>query len=278
MSLPKGMTVGYGDTIMLVGKDEQTYIRTVTVGGKMQTHLGEIHFDALIGVEFGEAIRTHTNHRFFVLAPGLDDIITHLKRETQIIYPKDLGYIALKLSVLNGMQVIEAGSGSGALTTILALMVGEGGQVFSYERRPVALKIARQNIEKLGLNQRVTFHERDITEGFEQRHAHALFLDLPDPENYLHHAWEALRGGGFFGALVPTANQLLILLAALQKGRWYHIHAEELLLRPWRVAADRVRPEDDIVGHSGFLVFARAVYRDLKESLPDPEQLPPTDS
>jgi len=219
----------------------------------------------LVGVEFGQQIRTHIGHSFYLLTPSLDDIIRSFTRATQIIYPKDLGYITLKMGIREGLHVVEAGTGSGALTCVLALMVGESGRVYSYERRASRQKQARQNISRLGLDHRVAFIEQDIEEGFNQQNAHALFLDVPNPEDYLDQAWDALAGGGFFGAIVPTTNQLIKLLKQMYYGRWYMLQAEELILRPWKTIPARVRPDDRMVGHTGFLVFARAVYREVRE-------------
>jgi tRNA (adenine57-N1/adenine58-N1)-methyltransferase len=261
MALPQGSTVQYGNIVMLVDQDGKTLLRTARPGARLQTRYGEVNFDALIGLPYGTPFKTHLGHAMLVLTPSLDDVFTHIKRETQIIYPKDLGYIALKLGLRQGVQAIEAGSGSGALTALLALMVGDAGHVYSYERRPGNIQQARQNVKRLDLDHRVTFIERDIQTGFDQAGVHALFLDLPNPQAYLDIAWKALQLGGFFGAIVPTVNQLMDLLATLYRGPWGMVQAEELLLRRWKTLPARIRPDEEMYGHTGFLVFARAVQR-----------------
>lgn len=263
MTLPKGATVEYGDVVMLIGKDRKTLIRTVRQGEKIQIHLGEIDFDKLVGVPYGGQFKTHQGRSLVVLAPSLDDFFTHIQRSTQIIYPKDLGYIALKLGLQQGARVIEAGSGSGVLTSMLALMVGDEGHVYSYERRAASLQQAKANVQRLGLEHRVTFFERDIYDGFEQTDVQALFLDVANPHDFLDIAWKALQGGGFFGAIVPTVNQLIDLLTALQNGPWFLLQADELIRRSWKTVPARVRPDENMYGHTGILVFARSVYRDV---------------
>jgi tRNA (adenine57-N1/adenine58-N1)-methyltransferase len=264
MSLPQGLHVEPGDVVLFIGKDRRTFIRPVQVGGHLQTHFGIIYYDELIGIPYGSKIKTHLGHSMYIIPPSIDDIVKHLHRETQIIFPKDLGYIVMKMSIMPGVKVIEAGTGSGALTMLLAMLVGEDGHIFSYERKAKMQDLARRNVSRIGLEHRVSFIERDISEGFDQTDVHAVFLDLPDPWVYLDHARRSLRGGGFFGAIVPTTNQLHTLLEHLYRGAWYLMQAEELILRPWRTIPQRIRPDDQMNGHTGFLVFARAVDREIR--------------
>lgn len=262
MPLPEGSTVNYGDIVLLTGKDRRVFVRTISPGQRFECHLGYINHDDLVGVPYGEQVATNTGHKLFVLIPHTDDIVVHLQRQGQIIFPKDLGYIMLKLGIRPGVRVIEAGTGSGALTLTLALLVGDEGQVYSYERRLSMQERAIANIRRLGLSHRVTFYERDIAEGFDERDVNALFLDVRDPWLYLDQARAALRGGGFFGALVPTMNQVTELVEPLYNGPWYMLEIEELMLRSYKTIPARVRPDDQMIGHTGYLMFARAVHRE----------------
>lgn len=271
MPLPFSTLISYGDLVMFVGKDRRTFMRTVTTGTRFECHLGFIEHDALVGLPFGSQVPTNIGHKMFVLPPNIDDVIRHLQREGQIIFPKDLGYIALKLGIRPGIRVVEAGTGSGALTVTLALLVGETGHVYSYERRARMQERAVTNLRRLGLLERVTFHLADIAEGFEERDAHALFLDVREPWEYLPQAREALAGGGFFGAIVPTVNQLVTLAEHLYRGPWFMLEIEELIRRSYKTIPARIRPDDQMVGHTGFLVFARAVER-MPDEIADQER------
>ena len=193
------------------------------------------------------------------MRPSLADLLKETRRNTQIMFPKDIGFVLVSLSIGPGQTVVEAGTGSGALTTALAFAVGREGQVISYERRAEMQRLARRNLRRVGLEDRVTFKLRDIAEGFDEREADALFLDVPNPEDYIPQAREALKTGGFFGSLVPTTNQVSRLVAALQANDFAFIDVCEVLLRYYKPVPERLRPTDRMVAHTGYLIFARPV-------------------
>jgi tRNA (adenine57-N1/adenine58-N1)-methyltransferase len=247
-----------GDVVLLIGPDHRVHIVRLQEGQHLGTHHGLLAHEQLIGQRPGVTVHTHKGIPYRAFEPGTADLIRHLPRRTQIIYPKDAAYILLRLNIQPGVRVIEAGTGSGALTLALARAVGPEGRVYSYEQRPEHQTLARENLARLGLLERVSWHLRDIAEGFYETDVDALFLDVRTPWEYIAQARQALRPGGFFGALVPTTNQLSQLLEALQGQGFLLIEVEELLLRPYKATADRLRPVDRMVAHTGYLVFARS--------------------
>lgn len=248
-----------GAPALLLGRDRKTSIIRLEPGAEFHTHRGRIAHDDLIGLRWGTEVTTHLGHPVLLLQPSTDDLIRNLERTTQIVYPKDAGYILMRLSIAPGCRVVEAGTGSGGLTVVLAGAVRPTGRVASYEVRPEMQRLARENVERAGLTDYVTFQLRDIAEGFEEREAEALFLDLPNPWEYLGQAHEALAGGGFFGSILPTANQVIELVGALRSNNFALVEVEELILRPYRTVAARLRPKDRLAPHTGYLVFARKV-------------------
>jgi tRNA (adenine57-N1/adenine58-N1)-methyltransferase len=256
-----------GDLVMLVDDRRKQFILRLEAGAELQTHRGIVRHDELIGGAWGSRITTHLGYSFVVLVPSLYDRLLHLRRQSQIVFPKELGYILLHLAVGEGSTVVEAGSGSGALTIALAWSVGAAGRVASYDRRADLQEVARRNIQRFGLEERVRFYERDIAEGFEERDASALFLDLPDPHLYLPQVRAALRPGSPFGAILPTSNQVSSLISALEQNDFARIEVCELLLRFYKPVAARLRPTDRMVAHTGYLVFARPVAEGARPSM-----------
>ena len=240
-----------------MGRDRKTSIIRLEPGAEFHTHRGTVAHDDLIGSPWGTQVSTHLGIPLILLRPSTDDLVRNLERCTQIVYPKDAGYILMKLSIAPGCRVIEAGTGSGALTSVFARGVQPTGQVISYDSREDVQQLARKNLERLGLIEHVTLRHRDIADGFEERGVDALFLDLANPWDYLDQAHAALGGGGFFGSILPTANQVINLMDALESSDFGLVDVEELLLRPYKTTSARLRPKDRLTPHTGYLVFAR---------------------
>lgn len=247
------------DLAQLVGLRHKHFILTLQSGAKFETHRGILLHDDLIGKPWGTQVFSHIGAPFFLLQPSLADLLTDLPRTTQILYPKDIGFILVTMGVGPGQKVLEAGTGSGSMTTALAYAVGSEGRVISYEVKPDVQNLARKNLTRFGLDSRVDFKLRDIQEGLDETDADAFFLDVPNPYDYVTQVCSALKPGGFVCCLLPTMNQVEKTLIALRQNRFAFLEVCELLLRYYQAEPTRLRPTDRMVAHTGFLVFARRI-------------------
>jgi tRNA (adenine57-N1/adenine58-N1)-methyltransferase len=248
-----------GDLAILVGLRHKHFIFPLVPGGAFHTHRGILYHDELIGKPWGSQVFSHQGSPFFMLQPSLADLLVDLKRSTQIMYPKDIGFILTSMSVGPGQTVLEAGTGSGSMTVALAYAVGSQGKVVTYERRPEFQSLARKNLERLGLDVRVDFKLGDIADGFTETNVDAVFLDVPNPWDYIQQVRLALKPGGFFCNLVPTFNQVEKLLYSLRREHFAFIEVCELLMRYYKPEPTRLRPTDRMVAHTGYLIFARRI-------------------
>jgi tRNA (adenine57-N1/adenine58-N1)-methyltransferase len=248
-----------GDLAQLVGLRHKHFILTLQAGSKFETHRGILQHDDLIGKSWGTQVFSHIGAPFFLLQPSLADLITELPRTTQILYPKDIGFVLVTMGIGPGQTVMEAGTGSGSMTTALAHAVGPQGRVISYEVKPDVQNLARKNLTRFGLETRVDFKLRDIGQGFDETDVDSFFLDVPNPYDYTAQVRAVLKPGGFLCCLIPTFNQVEKTLQALRHTRFAFVEVCELLLRFYKPEPDRIRPTDRMVAHTGFLLFARKV-------------------
>ena len=247
------------DIALLISAQNKRFLINLANDSKLETHRGILYHNDLIGLPWGSRVLSHLGSPFLLLQPSLADILIETRRNTQIMYPKDIGFVLVTMGIGPGVHVLEAGTGSGSLTTALAFMAGESGRVVSYETRPEMQRLAQKNLERVGLANRVTFKMRDIVDGFDETDMDALFLDVPNPHDYLPQARHALKPGGYFGSILPTTNQVSLLLVALKREGFGFIDVCEVILRYYKPVPDRLRPTDRMVAHTGYLIFARTI-------------------
>ncbi len=248
-----------GERVLVLTEGHKRYLVRLEPGAQFHSHLGIIAHDDLIGRPLGREVLSHLGHRCVVVRPSIHDLLMRVKRRSQIIYPKEIGMILLKLDLTDGRRVVEAGTGSGALTTALAWAVRPTGHVYSFDIRDDMLAAARRNLEANDLSPYVTLQQADASQTLPVSNADALFLDVREPQDCLMTACAALAPGGFFGALVPTTNQVSDLLLAMRAYPLTDIEVLEILLRGYKPVPARLRPQDRMIGHTGYLVFARKI-------------------
>lgn len=239
---------------------------------KLHTHLGIIDISATIGMEYGSAVRTTEGKVIFLIEPTLHDFIMKSERRTQIVYPKDLGYIAARTGLKNGSKVLEIGTGSGALATFMAGIVKPEGHIYTFDVNPDFMQIARRNLEKAGMIDYVTMNQHDPHQGVDVREADVAVVDLGDPWTVLDQVHEALKGSGAFVAICPTMNQIEKTATELKKSGFADVDCIELMIRTMEAREGMTRPSMRMIGHTTYLVFARKVQkRDSAEMVTAPE-------
>jgi len=252
------MIINAGDLVLLSLPEGQTYL--VEAGPRhFQTHRESFDLSFLLGRPYGTVLKGSKGGLCYALKPTIYDFLMKLKRVTQIIYPKDVGYILLRLDVGPGKKILECGTGSGSLLLALAFAVGREGRVITYEKEARFQDVARENLRRFGLLDRVTFKNEASGQFEEKEEVDALFLDLKTPWDLLEAAWQALKPGCPLGALLPTANQVSQTLKALQNLPFAGTQVLEIMLRFYKTNPERFRPEDRMVGHTAYLLFTRKV-------------------
>jgi tRNA (adenine57-N1/adenine58-N1)-methyltransferase len=248
-----------GDLAQLVGLRHKHFIVTLQAGAKLETHRGVLLHDELIGKQWGTQVFSHLGAPFFLLQPSLADLLLDLPRSTQIVFPKDIGFILVTMGIGPGKKLLEAGTGSGSMTIAAAFAVGPEGKVITYEAREDMQNLARKNIERVGLSARVEFKLRNIQQGLDETDADAFFLDVRNPWDYMPQVRAALKPGAFLCSLVPTVNQVENLLRSMRRSRFAFVDVCEILLRYFKPEPSRLRPTDRMVAHTGYLIFGRRI-------------------
>lgn len=263
-----------GDRVQLTGPKGRINTIVLTKGGRHGTHRGEIKHDDIIGKPSGSVIENHNGEKFLALKPLLSDYVLSMPRGAQIIYPKDAGQIIVEGDIFPGAVVIEAGVGSGALSSYLLRAIGDKGKLFSFELREEFAQIAEANVANfLGVspkNWKITIGAlQDKLSGvLKNSSADRAVLDMLAPWECIAEVEKALKPGGLVICYVATATQLSRVAEEIKStGRFTSVVAFETLVRPWHLEGLAVRPEHRMISHTGFLLTARKLAQDTE--LPD---------
>ena len=254
--------ISEGDDVLLFLDYRKTYLVKVKRGEKFHTHKGFIQFDEILGKRFGDKVSSNLGFLFFLLMPNIYDYSGKALRATQIIYLKDSALITAYSGIGPGSKVIEAGTGSGALTSALAYHVGPRGRVYSYDVRAEFQEKALRNLVRAGVAKFVELKIGDAINGFAEKGVDAVVLDLATPWLVVPRAYEALRGGGCFVSFSPTIEQVIKTVKSLDEGGFVNIETVECISRRFKVKEGETRPETLMIGHTGYITNARKVFKE----------------
>jgi tRNA (adenine57-N1/adenine58-N1)-methyltransferase catalytic subunit len=244
--------IAENDLILIIYKDKR-YLKKALMDKSFHGKGGIINFADLAGMPFG--IRYG---QYEIYEPTMEDIVMYgVKRETQIVFPKDASFICFRLGLMHGSRMLEIGTGSGALTFIFSCIVGPGGSVVSFEKEERHYKNAKKNIEHFAKWDNTKLYCGDVME-YGDGSFDAAFIDVREPWLCLDKASELLKGSGLLGMIVPTANQISDTLKELSN-HFGDIEVLEIMMRRYKTVAERVRPVDRMVAHTGYLIFARKI-------------------
>jgi tRNA (adenine57-N1/adenine58-N1)-methyltransferase len=250
-----------GSDVLLFLDTKRSFLIKIQKGEKLHTHKGFIQTEDLLGKKYGEKVLSSLSVEFVALKPTIYDYIKKARRSTQIIYPKDIALIITYSNIGPGSRVVEAGTGSGALTCALAHYIKPNGRVYSYELRKDFLPRAQKNLKKAQILEYVELKNEDITQGIAESEGDAIILDLATPWLVIQKAYTALRGSGCIVSFSPTIEQVVKTVTALEKNEFIGIETIECILRKMKVKEGATRPETLMRGHSGYITYARKAFK-----------------
>ena len=236
----------------------------------LHTHIGVLKHADAIGKEYGSRLVTNKDKYVYLLRPTMYDYIMKIQHGTQIVYPKDIGYIISRAGISNGQKILEIGTGSGALTSSVAGVVRPRGHVHTFDVDEKFMKIAEKNIQRAGVSKYVTQYNLDLKTAKKMPLADmdVALIDLGDPWSVIPQVRKMLRGSGAVFAICPTMNQLEKLTIALVENEFTDIESTEHILRTIEAREGKTRHSFQGIGHTAYLCFARKAFfgRDAKRA------------
>jgi tRNA (adenine57-N1/adenine58-N1)-methyltransferase catalytic subunit len=251
-----------GEQVLLIDARGKRHLLFLRKSETFHSDRGWISHDAIIGQPEGSWVRSSMGLRYLAVRPTLAEFVLDMPRGAQVIYPKDLAMILFWADIYPGCRVLEAGTGSAALTLALLRAVGPEGRVITFEQREEFARRALANIHmRCGEVTNLTMRLGPIEDGVgDEEPVDRVLLDLPEPWRLTQAMARVLRPGGIFLSYVPTIIQSHQIAEALNREReWALVETFETLYRPWNIEGTSVRPFHRMVAHTGFITVARRV-------------------
>lgn len=249
-----------GDLCLLVDNKGRHYLLTLSADGNFHYHHGAVAHSDLIGRPDGSTVASSAGGSLVAFKPKYSDYVLRMPRGAQVVYPKDTAQMLMWADVFPGATVLEAGTGSGALSIALLRAVGEGGRVVSVEQREDHARHARKRIDAFFGQPPAHLEMRtgDVVDHVADVGPDRIILDVPEPWRVVEAAVGGLVDGGILASYLPTVPQVQQLVETLERTRRFaDFMTFETLIREWSVSGRSVRPDHRMVGHTGFITVAR---------------------
>jgi tRNA (adenine57-N1/adenine58-N1)-methyltransferase catalytic subunit len=200
-----------------------------------------------------EILESSKGKKFFCIKPTFPDLWNSLKRGPQVMIQKDVGMIMAKTGVNKDSIIVDAGGGSGSLCLYLANVCKE---ITVYEINPEHFDVVNKNIKLFGTSN-ITLKQDNIYNGIPENNVDIITLDLPEPWQVIEHAEKSLKVGGHLVVYLPNLGQVKMFIDVAKRSKIKVIETLELMERSWKIEDRIMRPEFQMLGHTGFLIFCR---------------------
>lgn len=256
--------------VLFFYNNSKKWLTKISKKESFHTHIGIIKHSDAIGKEYGSRLMTNKDKYVYLLEPTMYDYVMKIQHGTQIVYPKDIGYIIARAGIGDGQKILEIGTGSGSFTSFVASVVKPRGHVYTFDVDENFIKIAEKNIKKAGVSKYVTQHNLDLKTAKKMPldEMDMAIIDLGDPWVVIPQVRQMLKGSGTMFAICPTMNQLEKLTMALVENEFTDIESTEHIIRTIEAREGKTRHSFQGIGHTTYLCFARKAFfnRALRKS------------
>ncbi|PMP83233.1 MAG: tRNA (adenine-N1)-methyltransferase [Caldisericum exile] len=251
-----------GDLVEIIDSKDRIFLLKLKKGEKSHFHFGILEHDSIIGKKEGTFVKSLKGDEVLVFKVRTPFYVVHMRRVSQIIYPKDIGAILIHGDIYPGLRIFTVGAGAGALPIYLLQILNGKGKLIVYEVRSDFVDVFLANVYDFfkTIPKNLIIRRKDIyNEPIEKEDApfDRVILDVPEPWRALQNVKDSLKVGGILISYSPTTQQITETKHALDSLKeFYHLGTFEILERRWKVETLSTRPVDRMVAHTGFILVA----------------------
>ena len=250
--------------LVVVKTSKSKYLAVIDVEKEFITNEGKFSFSVITNIP--SKVQSSTGVEFKIYHPTYKEFVLLMKRGPQIIYPKDIGQIILEADIHKYSNVLEIGTGSGALTLYLLNIIGTGGSLISLDVSKKNQRRAKKTIDRymstndFKNNYKLDFITSSLVDFNYKEYAEVIdtvVTDVPEP-------WEFFENNIVTKDLkwvsyLPSISQITKFNDVLINNKFENIEVKEVILRDWVVDKKIVRPSNKLVSHTGFIISGRYI-------------------
>jgi len=254
--------VSLDNTVVVLKNNKHKHLAVLKDDQEFVSQNGVIKFNDIR--ELPSTVTSSKNHEYYVYIPSFDEFILLMKRGPQIIYPKDIGAILIAGNISKNSNILEIGTGSGALTLYLNLILDKKSQLFTLDENEKNQRRAQKTIERFVASSKINnlvdvnyinsklsaFAFNDLADKVD-----TIITDIPEPWEFF--LKNQIKQNLNWVSYLPSISQVEKIVTKLRENNFVNIKITETLNREWIVDKKIVRPKNEMVGHTGFVVGAR---------------------
>ena len=237
------------------------FLAVIDIDKEFTTNEGKFKFSQIKNIP--SIVETSTGVNFKIYKPSYKEFVLLMKRGPQIIYPKDVAQIVLESNIHNSSNVLEIGSGSGALTLYLYTLLKNTGKLYSLDSSKINQRRANKTISRYistlsEENNDITFLNEELV-NFNYKalneKINSLITDVPEPWEFFTN--NKMENSIHWVSYLPSMTQVMRMNDTLKDEQFQDIEIKEVILRDWVVDEKIVRPSNKLVSHTGFIISAK---------------------
>ena len=250
--------------LVVVKTAKSKYLAVIDIEKEFITNEGKFSFSNIKKIP--SRIQSSTGVEFKIYHPTYKEFVLLMKRGPQIIYPKDIGQIILEADINKNSNVLEIGTGSGALTLFLLNIIGPDGLLISLDVSKKNQRRTQKTIDRyMSTNNfdnkyNLDFITTSLIDFKLKEHAEVIdtvVTDVPEPWEFFEN--NSVKEDLKWVSYLPSITQITKINEVLIKNKFENIEVKEVILRDWVVDKKIVRPSNKLVSHTGFIISGRYI-------------------
>ena len=250
--------------LIVVKTSKSKYLAVIDIEKEFITNEGKFSFSNIKNIPC--KIQSSTGVEFRIYHPTYKEFILLMKRGPQIIYPKDIGQIIVEADIHKNSNVLEIGTGSGALSLYLLTIIGNDGSLISLDvskknqrrtKKTIDRYMSTQNFKNEYQLNFVTTSLIDFDYEEYSEIVDTVITDVPEPWDFFEN--NIINNDLKWVSYLPSITQISKINEVLIENNFENIEIKEVILRDWVVNKKILRPSNKLVSHTGFLISGRYI-------------------